>query len=117
MAYTIVEDFTFKAVALMKHPLDKRCTMEIQDDNRTEEEKFKLLDYFVSNISNPLMLFRIDKQKRFYVKEIEQKLGRNDRYYCGSGLKYKNCCGKEKYTEGIHFVISPKGVLELNLPN
>lgn len=32
-------------------------------------------------------------------KEIPRrqfKIGRNERCYCGSGVKYKNCCGKEK---------------------
>lgn len=115
MASTIIEDFTFKAIALVEHPLDKRCIMEIQDDNRTDQEKFKLLDYFISNISNPLMLFKLSEQKRFYEKEVKEKLGRNDRCYCGSGLKFKYCCGKEKYTEGVHFVIVPRGVLGLNL--
>lgn len=115
MASTIIKEFTFKAVALVKHPLDKRCIMEIQDDNRTDEEKFKLLDYFISNVSNPLMLFKLNEQKRFYKKKVEKKLGRNDRCYCGSGLKYKYCCGKEEYVEGIHFVIVPKGILRLNI--
>ncbi|NFI05218.1 hypothetical protein FC959_12545 [Clostridium botulinum] len=117
MAYTIVEDLTFEGVALVEHPLDKRCVIEIQDENKTNEERFKLLDYFVNNVSNPLMLFSVEKQKRFYAKEVEQKLGRNDRCYCGSGLKFKRCCGKESYVEGIHSVIAPKGVLRLNLPN
>lgn len=115
MACTIAENFTFQAVALVKHPIDKRCVMEIQDDNRTDEEKFKLLDYFVSNISNPLMLFKLAEQKRFHKKEVEQKLRRNDRCYCGSGLKFKHCCGKEEYTEGIHYVIFAKGIFGLNL--
>jgi hypothetical protein len=116
MAYSIVGDINFKAVALVSHPLDKRCIMEVQGDNRTEEEKFKLLDYFISNISNPLLLFVVTEHKKLYIKEIKQKLGRNDKCYCGSGKKFKVCCGKEKYEEGIHYVIAPKDAIKLNLP-
>lgn len=34
--------------------------------------------------------------KREPVKRKEPKIGRNDPCPCGSGLKYKNCCGKGK---------------------
>jgi hypothetical protein len=30
------------------------------------------------------------------VFNLDKKIGRNDKCYCGSGLKYKNCCGKNK---------------------
>jgi len=30
------------------------------------------------------------------VKRDSSKIGRNDPCLCGSGKKYKNCCGKEK---------------------
>ncbi len=30
------------------------------------------------------------------VKRVEKKVGRNDPCPCGSGLKYKNCCGRDK---------------------
>jgi preprotein translocase subunit SecA len=33
------------------------------------------------------------KQKGTPIKK-EKKIGRNDPCPCGSGLKYKNCCGK-----------------------
>ena len=36
------------------------------------------------------------KQKRA-VNEAGEKIGRNDPCPCGSGKKYKNCCGKDKF--------------------
>lgn len=116
MAYSQVEDAELKAVALVEHPLDKRCVVGLQDDNRTEVEKFKLLDYFVSHIANPILLFDVNEHKRIFKKEPKQKLGRNDKCYCGSGLKFKLCCGKDEYEEGVHYVISPRKYLELKLP-
>ena len=32
----------------------------------------------------------VEKAKR------KRKIGRNDKCPCGSGLKYKNCCGRER---------------------
>ena len=29
-----------------------------------------------------------------YIKNQEKQVGRNDSCPCGSGKKYKNCCGK-----------------------
>ena len=36
-------------------------------------------------------IFTEDKKKELY---LEQKIGRNDPCPCGSGKKYKKCCGK-----------------------
>ena len=39
------------------------------------------------------------EKPRPYVKKAEQKIGRNDPCPCGSGKKYKKCCGKESGDE------------------
>lgn len=33
-----------------------------------------------------------------YIKDIKDKLGRNDVCVCGSGIKYKKCCMKKYET-------------------
>ena len=39
-------------------------------------------------------LFRRIRGRWFYVDTVKsQKLGRNDPCHCGSGKKYKKCCG------------------------
>lgn len=105
VAYSIVEDADLKAVALVRHPLDKRCVMEVQGDNRAEEEKFKLLQYFVKNNQEPLRMFYINEIPRLYFNEQYLTYKRNDKCPCGSGKKFKNCCGESKYKEGIHYEI------------
>ena len=46
-------------------------------------------------------IFSVEKRKDLYLKEKkshtvvkEKKIGRNDPCPCGSGKKYKQCCGK-----------------------
>jgi preprotein translocase subunit SecA len=35
-----------------------------------------------------------DKSQKMQPVRVEKKIGRNDPCPCGSGKKYKNCCGK-----------------------
>jgi hypothetical protein len=48
-------------------------------------------DKELENAANTL--FKEKGQGTMY--NLDKKIGRNDRCYCGSGLKYKKCCGKE----------------------
>jgi hypothetical protein len=105
MAVTICKDIVFQAVALVKHPMDKRCVMEINGDNRTEKEKFKLLHYFVENNTNPLKLFTVTESDKYYYNEKYDMIKRNEPCPCNSGKKFKKCCGEIKYERGSHFHI------------
>ena len=51
------------------------------------EEKYKMINIRGSNLPN---LF----PPRFTLVRKEPKIGRNDKCPCGSGKKYKKCCGK-----------------------
>lgn len=44
-----------------------------------------LVEQFLGNREQKIISFKND-----------QKIGRNDPCFCGSGLKYKKCCGKNK---------------------
>lgn len=101
-AVTICEDILFQAVALVQHPLDKRCIIELSGDNRTDQEKFKLLDYFVENNKNPLKQFSLTVIDKYYYNEKYDKAGRNNPCPCDSGKKFKKCCGQSKYEIGSH---------------
>jgi hypothetical protein len=105
LAYSIIEDAELQAVAMVNNPLDKRCVVEVQGDDRPKEEKFKLLHYFITNHQGPLRLFHINEIPRLYFNEQYLAYKRNDKCPCGSGKKFKNCCGKSKYKEGIHYRI------------
>lgn len=105
MAVSICKDIVFQAVALVTHPMDKRCVIELSDDKRTDKEKFKLLDYFVENVDNPFQLFSLNEEERIYYNEYYKMLERNDKCFCGSGKKFKKCHGKSKYEKGSHVKI------------
>jgi uncharacterized protein YecA (UPF0149 family) len=47
--------------------------MQVTEDERLEEQK---------------------NRRKEFAKIPKKKIGRNDLCPCGSGLKYKNCCGK-----------------------
>lgn len=95
----------FQAVALVTHPLDKRCVMELTDDNRTEKEKFRLLSEFVNKKIPAFQMFHIEVQKSIRQRQDIDIVGRNDKCSCGSGKKFKNCCSKDLYYEYFHHII------------
>lgn len=114
IAYSIIEDVELKSIALVNHPLDKRCVMEVQGDDRLKEEKFQLLHYFLSNNQEPLRMFYINEIPRLYFNEKYLTYKRNDKCPCGSGKKFKKCCGESKYEEGIHYEIVLKNHMLMN---
>lgn len=101
----VTEIKEFQAVAMVSHPLDKRCVMELSDDTRTKEEKFQLLNEFLEQQIPAFQLFSIEihktRQQRPDIKIVE----RNDKCPCGSGKKFKNCCGQDLYYEHHHHII------------
>lgn len=82
--------------------------MKVSDDLRSEKERFQLLDYTVNNI--PDLLYYFDVQEKVVRKKREDIVivGRNDDCLCGSGKKFKKCCGKNLCYEHTHFTITLK---------
>ena len=64
---------------------------EIQHKNEVETDLTRALKHSTSNA--PKEEDDVDNSKPF--KRESDKIGRNDPCPCGSGKKYKNCCGKE----------------------
>lgn len=112
-AYAVAEDIVLQAVAIVENPMDKRCILEISDDKRTEEEKFAILRDFITNNNNPLQLFSLIEEERFYYNDNYKNTRRNDPCPCHSGKKFKKCCGLNKYKKGIHLHIQLTDVLEI----
>ena len=98
---------------MVKHPEDKRCILEVSDDNRTEEEKFKMLNEYLALNQPFLQSFSIKSIKEIRMKDEVSKVGRNELCPCGSGLKFKRCCGKDMYYEHIKHIVTPKEKIEL----
>lgn len=95
------------------HPEDKRCILEIADDTRSEKEKFIMLAQYLE-LKQPYLqkiIIREFKEKRIR-KDIEI-VGRKQPCPCGSGKKFKHCCGKNMYYEHTRYVVTPSSVVDI----
>lgn len=102
----------FQAVCLVSHPEDKRCILELSDDNRDEIEKFNKLDRFLELNMVFLQNFIVKSVIESRMKEIE-KVDRNERCPCGSGIKFKKCCGKDLYYQHERNLVTPIAQVKL----
>ena len=69
-----------------------------QAEREIEKQRAGLQDHLQSAMaSHGDEVSRAEVQKKRPVKADGQKVGRNDPCPCGSGKKYKNCCGKDKF--------------------
>lgn len=102
----------FQAVCLVSHPEDKRCILELSDDNRDEVEKFKKLDQFLELNILFLQNFTVKSVIETRMKEI-RIVGRNEHCPCGSRIKFKKCCGKDLYYRHERNLVTPKAQVEL----
>lgn len=96
----------FQAVCLVSHPEDKRCIIELTNDS-DEIEKFKKLDQFLDLGIPVLQNFSVKSVIETRTKEIK-KVGRNELCPCGSGLKFKKCCGRDLYYKHERNMVTPK---------
>jgi len=111
----ITEIKEFQAVAMVRHPLDKRCVMETSDDTRMEEEKYLLLHEFIKQNIPTFQLFSIEVQKTVRHRTDIEMIGRNDKCPCKSGKKFKNCCGQNLYYEHYHNIIHPRELISFKM--
>lgn len=100
-----------QAVCLVKHPENKRCIIELTDEKRTEAEKFDKLIQFLSLGLPHLQLFSIKTVKEIRTRTDIIKVGRNALCSCGSGRKFKNCCGKKLYYQHERNIVIPENII------
>lgn len=114
VAVEIIDEIKeFQAACLVSHPEDKRCIIELADDKRSESEKFLKLEQFL-NLGLPfLQEFQITTKIENRQKKDIIKVGRNEPCSCGSGKKFKKCCGKDMYYKHERNIISPGKRIEL----
>ena len=96
-----------QALCIVSHPEDKRCVLEVADDDRTEEEKFIMLHQYIELQQPALQQFSIEGFKERRIREDMQIVGRKQPCPCGSGKRFKHCCGKDMYYEHIRYVVTP----------
>lgn len=101
----------FQAVCLVSHPEDKRCIIELANDS-DEAEKFKKLDQFIDLDIPVLQNFSVKSVIETRTKEIK-KVGRNELCPCGSGLKFKKCCGRNLYYKHERNLVTPQKEVQL----
>lgn len=97
----------FQALCVVSHPEDKRCVLEMADDDRTEQEKFIMLHQYVELHQPALQHFSIEGFKERRIREDLKVVGRKQPCPCGSGKRFKHCCGKDMYYEHIRYVVTP----------
>lgn len=101
-----------QAICIVNHPEDKRCVVELSGDNREEAEKFKKVDLFLECSRPFLQNFTVKSVIEMRMKDIEM-VGRNDKCPCGSGIKFKKCCGKDLYYKYERNIITLKEQVNL----
>lgn len=87
------------SLAIVSNPLDKRCVIELSDDDRAESEKFVMLDKLCNVKVYGFQLFQIKYNKLLKRDESIKKQNANELCLCGSGKKFKKCCKSKMYYE------------------
>lgn len=114
VAIEMIDDIKeFQAVCLVSHPEDKRLIIELSDDTRTEMEKFQKLNQFLDLGQPFLQNFSVITKIETRMRKDIIMVGRNEPCYCGSGLKFKRCCGKDFYYKHKRNIVIPKKSLKL----
>jgi len=88
---------SLRGVAFVENPVDKRCVATIPG----ETLPFTLLEYYLEKVKDPLIKFVV-RSFNVYIQKENKKMGRNEPCHCGSGKKYKKCCGIDRYEKGLH---------------
>lgn len=97
----------FQAACLVRHPEDKRCIIELSDDKRTESEQFTKLERFIELKLPFLQQFTITSKIETRQRTDIVKVGRNELCPCGSGKKFKKCCGHNFFYQHERNMIKP----------
>lgn len=106
MAYGIVGKIeSLNAIALVEHPADKRCIMQIENTNMSFTAIAYLSDQMNLHKISPWQITGIRESTRKRKIDEFKIVGRNDRCPCGSGKKFKRCCMKVGYVETPHLEI------------
>jgi preprotein translocase subunit SecA len=79
------EDETL-SLLLRVRPMREQTVEELEEERRRRQEASLILSHGDEK----------EQSKPSTVKRTEDKVGRNDPCPCGSGKKYKKCCGAKK---------------------
>lgn len=98
----MVDDMNYKAISvLMRAQMPKIITKEEAEEQERQERleqqrQTQRPSYVESRSDNPYDGANAQTQSQVTQPiHAEKKIGRNDPCPCGSGKKYKNCCGRD----------------------
>lgn len=102
MAVAIARDLKdIDHFAIVTNPKNKRLAIG-SDDNPQFELFRELTEHFDKNHNSPLGFSNVRKVEFMRPDEKWQKLPRNEKCYCSSGKKFKNCCINNKEIRHVH---------------
>lgn len=114
VAIEVIEDIKkVQAVCTVKNPDNKRCALLPWNDSRTEQEIFAKLDGFLELQLPYMQNFSATTRIEFQMRDDIIIVGRNQLCSCGSGLKFKKCCGKNLYYQYKQNIIKPLSIVKL----
>lgn len=112
--HNILKIKEFQAVAIVEHPADKRCIIEVSDETINEIEKYQKLSSFVDLNLPPLQMFSIDCKIETRMDNNYRGIPRNELCPCGSRKKFKKCCYSKLYYPHYRFIVTPMQVIQLH---
>lgn len=83
-------------VALVPNPENKFAVLFLTDEKTGEQidqYNYEAIDSLFNCIENPYEYWDLKVTQRTITKENYDNIGRNDSCACGSGKKFKKCCG------------------------
>jgi len=103
MAFDIAKDITnINHVSMVENPMDKRCVVQYPDDGHQFKGLQFLNKQLISNQLTPITIYDADETPRKTLNDNYIKLKRNEKCFCGSDKKFKNCCINKEYIEEKH---------------
>lgn len=96
MCHRIVTEAEVLGVSLVENPGNKYSVMFIKDEKtgeQTDQYNYDTIDYLFEHIKEPYENWDLEVSERIIKQEDYGKIGRNEPCVCGSGKKFKKCCG------------------------
>lgn len=103
MAFGIAKEITdINHISMVENPMDKRCVVQYPDDSHQFKGLQFLNKQLISNQLTPITIYDADETPRKILNDDYIKLKRNEKCFCGSDKKFKNCCINKEYIEEKH---------------
>lgn len=113
MCHRIVTEADILGVSLVENPGNKYSVMFLKDEKTGEQKdqyNYDTVDYLFDLITEPYESWELEVSQRTMTKKDYGNIGRNDPCLCGSGKKFKKCCGLnigKKYPHYEFIVLNP----------